>query len=462
MSELKKTMSFGGIALLVGVLALVTAPRRATPDAFFDIGEPFFPEFTDPSAATTLEVIEFDEATAAATPFKVTNQNGLWMIPSHHGYPADAEDRLAQTAAGVIDIIKDDFRTDNVADHEALGVIDPLDETVSTLSGRGKRVTVKDENETVLADFIIGNEVAEGGNLRFVRVPGQNRVYAARMEIDISTSFEDWIEKDLLQVERSQIDQIFLNDYSINERTLSVTQRGTLVLENTDGEWNARDIASSEEVDVGEVGLLLAALDDLSLVGVRPKPAGVSQDLTRIAQGTPITQSDLLSLQSKGYYLTRDGRLLSNEGELLVHTSDGIGYTLRFGAIVYGRGAAVTAGGAASDDAGSGPGENRYLFITAQLDTSVFPEPPRPQNTDFEDKEESEWSDADRANKARQDEYAAWEARLSDGRAVAAALANRFAKWYYVITTDSFDRLHLQRQDLVRPRSSERSSQPVI
>ena len=75
---------------------------------------------------------------------------------------------------------------------------------------------------------------------------------------------------------------------------------------------------------MGEVGLLLAALDDLSIVGVRPKPAGVSQDLTRIMQGTAITRSDLLSLQSKGYYLTRDGRLLSNEGELLVRTSDGI------------------------------------------------------------------------------------------------------------------------------------------
>ena len=63
---------------------------------------------------------------------------------------------------------------------------------------------------------------------------------------DISTRFEDWIEKDLLQVERGRIDQIILNDYSINERTLSVTQRGTLVLENTEGEWNGRDMASSE------------------------------------------------------------------------------------------------------------------------------------------------------------------------------------------------------------------------
>jgi hypothetical protein len=48
-----------------------------TPSAFSDIGEAFFPNFQDPNTATTLEVIEFDEGTAAAKPFKVTNQNGL-------------------------------------------------------------------------------------------------------------------------------------------------------------------------------------------------------------------------------------------------------------------------------------------------------------------------------------------------------------------------------------------------
>ena len=66
-------------------------------------------------------MIEFDEETAAARPFKVTNNNGLWTIPSHHDYVADGEDRLAQTAAGMITITKDDFRSDNVADHELLG-----------------------------------------------------------------------------------------------------------------------------------------------------------------------------------------------------------------------------------------------------------------------------------------------------------------------------------------------------
>ena len=113
MSELKKTTTYAGAAIVLAVLALLTAPRASVPDAFADRGEAFFPDFEDPNLATTLEVIEFDEETAAAEPFKVTFEGGRWTIPSHHGYPADGADRLAQTAAGVIGITKE-YRMDGM------------------------------------------------------------------------------------------------------------------------------------------------------------------------------------------------------------------------------------------------------------------------------------------------------------------------------------------------------------
>ncbi|GAB4118732.1 MAG: hypothetical protein Kow001_18430 [Acidobacteriota bacterium] len=137
MSETRKTIGFAVLAVVLAAVAILTTPRRAVPEEFADRGEPFFPGFTDPNLATTLEVIEFDEATASARPFKVTFKNGVWTIPSHHDYPADGKDRLAQTAAGLIGLTKDDFRSSNVADYPACGVIDPLDETATSLRGRG-------------------------------------------------------------------------------------------------------------------------------------------------------------------------------------------------------------------------------------------------------------------------------------------------------------------------------------
>jgi len=434
MKETKKTVLFAGVAIVLAALALIFAPKRITPNAFLDQGEPLFPEFTDPNEAITLEVIEFDEVTGSAKPFKVTFKEGRWTIPSHHNYPADGKDRLARTAAGVIDIKKDDFRSDNLSDHEVCGVIDPCDETAG-LTGRGQRVTVKGNNEKVLADLIIGQPVENREGFRFIRVPGQKRVYASRIDIDISTEFKDWIEADLLQVDKNKINRVDLRDYSINERTMSVEQRDDLELSLKDGVWKADRMKSNQQVDSAKMQDLLATLDDLTIVGVRPKPEGLSASLKKESNERNVSQSDILSLQNKGFYFTRDGQLLSNEGELKVQTKDGVNYTLCFGEVVYGSGLAVTAG--VDEDRGEGKSsaaQNRYLFVTTEFNEKAFPEPKKPANTDFLKKPDTAWTDEDRANKAL---------RLSE------ELNSRFADWYYVISDDSFEKLHLKRRDLV-------------
>src|SRR4051794_21665849 len=112
MNEQRKTIAFAAAALLLAATAaLATRPRGGSAAAFNDQGELFFPEFTDPLACTALEVIDFDPETASALPFKVMLKDGRWIIPSHYNYPADAKDRLARTAAGIIDLRKDTIRT---------------------------------------------------------------------------------------------------------------------------------------------------------------------------------------------------------------------------------------------------------------------------------------------------------------------------------------------------------------
>ena len=434
MSELKKTASFAGLAVVVAVVALMSTPRRTAPDAFFDVGEPFFTEFTDPDMAATLEVVEWDDETGSALPFAVTNRGGLWTIPSHHHYPADGEERLATAAADVINVMKDDFRSDNIADHEALGVIDPLDDTATTLEGRGTRVTFKDASEAVVADLILGDELAERPGFRFVRVPGQKRVYAARFGAEISTAFEDWIETNLLEVTRSQIDRIVLNEYFIDERTRRVVRRGEFILDKVEQDhWTANRVPAGQEVDFVEVNLLVGAIIDLKIAGVRPKPAGMTGNLRDAAMAGSITQSDIQTLVGRGFFPTPEGGLLSNEGEVLVRTTEGVRYTLRFGEVVYGRGDAVAVGDGTSDEQQTGPGENRYVFITAEFDATAIPEPPT--------------SDSDA--------HAAWERRAQDGQDKAERLAARFADWYYVIAADSYDRIHKPHGEFLKERESE-------
>lgn len=451
MDETKKTLIFVGAAVVLAVLALLVSPGRITPEAFLDQGETFFPDFTDPNVARTLEVIEYDEATGAPRPFKVTFEKGRWIIPSHHNYQADAQDRLAQTAAGIIELRKDDFRTENVADHQALGVLDPLDENIGGVEGRGKRVTIKDENNNILADLIVGKAVPDKDGYYFVRRPNQKRIYAVRMGFEVSNNFKDWIDTDLLRVEKDKIDRVTLHDYSVNERTRSIEERERLVLTKIDTLWTANRMSSSQKVDKSKMNTLLGAIDQLSIVGVRPKPEGLTRSLKRIASGDKkLGTEEILSLQGKGFFFTGDGELKSNEGELVVHTSDGVIYNLRFGEVLYGSGLAVTAG-TKSDSAGnqSDLSANRYLFLTTDFDPSVFKEPAKPKNTDFLKKADSLYTDFDREQKEIYEAHEKWAQDLEQARMKSELLNARFSDWYYVISSDSFDQLNLSRSDLL-------------
>jgi hypothetical protein len=451
MRETRKTSIYCAVALVLVLLVMVSAPKRITPSAFLDQGETFYPEFTDPNVAQTLEVIDYDEETGAAVPFKVTFSKKGWTIPSHHNYSADAKDRLASTAAGVIGMAKDDFRSDNVSDHERCGVIDPLEEVATSLKGRGQRVTIKGENDVVLADLIIGDKIEGSENFRFVRVPGQKRVYASRVDFDISTRFGDWIEADLLQMAQDQIDRIVIKDYSINERTGQIDQRDVVVLEKVEEEWQADRMARDEKVDQNKIKVMLRTLDDLKIVGVRPKPEGLTASLTQSSsQQLPIGNADVLSLRSKGYFFTRDGQLVSNEGELQAGAFDGVQYTLRFGEVVYGSGLAVTAGTGGGEDDERASGENRYLFVTTRFDASLFPEPNEPPNTDFLEKPDSLRTEADHENRSLHAAHQRWREKIDRGMKRSHDLNARFAGWYYVISAESFEKLRMTRRDLIK------------
>ena len=449
MSELKLTGIFAGAAIVLALVAWALSPGRVTPEAFMDQGELFFPSFTDPNQAKSLEVIEYDQDAGAARPFKVEFKNGRWTIPSHHNYPADGEERLAKTAAGVIDIRKDDYRTNLVSEHEACGVIDPLDQDAVSLTGRGSRITIRGEGGEVLADFIVGKEVPDRPGFRFVRIPDQNRVYASKMNLDISTKFTDWIKTNLLDVKARDIEQIVIDNYSINERNYSIIPGEKTDLRRKDFVWSTNSLGGGE-LDTAKVSRLTKALEELEIVGVRPKPQGLSGALKGDGKAE-LTQADQISLQNKGFYIAREsGGLLSNEGELKAYTDKGVIYTLRFGEVLYGSGLAVSAGGSADESEAGQEGQqaNRYLFITAEFNEGYFREPKKPNSLDFQQKADSLWSVADQTNHALYTAHKEWEDRVNNGRQTAAGLNDRFADWYYVISEDSYKKIHLSHAQL--------------
>ena len=314
MSETTRTLYFVLAAVVAAGLAVAVDPSKTTPDIFDDVGEVFFEGFSDPQAPRSIEVIDYDESTATATPLKVEFRDNKWLIPSHHGYPADAEERLATTAAALIELRKDRVVSDLVQDHAEYSVVDPLDGQATSLAGRGKRVKILDGDSNVLADFIVGKQVDGKFGYRYMRVPGQKRTYEVKTEADVSARFQDWIETDLLKVSPFDLRHIEINSYTINERLGRIENRRKTTLTKKDNKWQL----AGTEPNSDTMSDLTTALDKLRIVDVQPKPDGLSEDL-KARQGIQPTRENFRSLQGKGFFPNPyTGQILSNEGEMIV------------------------------------------------------------------------------------------------------------------------------------------------
>ena len=305
-----------------------------------DEGDEFFPEFNDPNAATSLAVAAYDSSAARVNDFKIEFVDGKWRIPSHNNYPADAKDRLRDTAASVIGVRREAQVGESADDHRRYNLLDPVADNVSGEEGRGTRLTIKD-GDKILVDYIVGKKVENvPGDVHYIRKADEARYYRANLgKFNISTKFKDWIEPDLLQVSASDVKEIKVNRYKIDLTTGEQSEPDISDLTRADagGEWNLDGLdTAKEKVKTSVVTEMLNSLDDLKIVGVRRKPEAVAAMLR--GEKPKVTQTQMLELQldmqSKGFVLQRG--IIPVSGSVTVGTFDGIDYELAFGNVFSG------------------------------------------------------------------------------------------------------------------------------
>lgn len=476
MNEFAKTGIAAGVAVLLAAIVALTAPGAPKADDFREQGQLFFPDFKDPLAATSLQVVAYDATASAPAVFKVEFKNGRWTIPSHHDYPADGKERLAKTATSVMGIRKDAVRSSRKEDHAACGVLDPEDSAGGDAASRGKRITLRDASGSALADLIIGKQADDDGKKFFVRIPGQPRIYAVKLDVDISTSFGDWIETDLTLIDPASVWQITLDNYTIEQtgRFIKPSAEVITVFEKARDDWKTDGLAADEEVDVKAIGDITGTIDDLKILGVRKKtPAMIA--LLKGEEGAGFSDADIGDLVEKGFIPMR-GELLSKEGNLIVSCEDGVVYQVRFGAVFTGTGLDLTAGGEKKkdekkDEKAPGATEARFLMIVAAFDEKgVKPEkmddpPKNPRRIStrpwsawrVQQEEEARRAEYDKAMQAHgklmMEAGQRYQARAEAGKKRAKQLSDRFAEWYYVIGADSFAKLHVKREDVVKSKN---------
>ena len=382
MNEFAKTGVFLGGAVLLAALATLTGPRSQPHALFVDEGTKFFEAFTDPDAVSELSVVQFDEASSRILPFSCKRDDkGMWVIPSHGFYPADATSRMSKAATMFVGLTKQRVVDDKKEHHAQFGVLDPADEGIDT-KGRGMRVTLKDKTGNVLSDLIVGKEVDGKMDVRYVRIPDKRHVYTCKLSGELSTKFSDWIETDLLKVSSWDTQKLVFDNYKVDEGAGSVVAGDKYVVtKDSTSKWTLEGFdPAKEESNDEHIKEIANTLGQIKIVGVRRKPGGLTADF-RLEEGAD-AQSIRMSLMSAGYFPVRGG-VKSNEGELLVDTQKGITYTLRFGEIAYGEGDELTAGitteAPKPKEGETGPqpkaANNRYLMVSVKFDEALLKKP---------------------------------------------------------------------------------------
>jgi len=401
MNPFNRTLKFVGVAAGSALLAAVSwyATQPSEVAGFGDIGQEFFTDFDDVTKATSLAVVDYDADQKEVASFSVKqNDDGLWVIPSHHNYPAEAKDRLARTATSLMGVKKTAVQSRSKDDWKRYGVVDPEADGAATADERGTRLTLSDGSGNPLVDLIVGNSVEERSGNYYVRLPDNNTTYVSELDVDLSAKFSDWIEPDLLKISSSDIVKVVLDNYSVNEERGTVEKKELLefVKEDlkTDGDWKLADLKEdAEEFDNSPVTSIATQLDSLKIVGVRPKPDGLGGNMRVNPAVKQILQ---MQMQSQGYFIggDKDGneRLYSNEGELVAGISNGVEYTLYFGEIARGTGKDIEVGlkdeakakeeaadKAPDADAEEGEdGPRRYLLVKVDFNQSLLGEKPIP------------------------------------------------------------------------------------
>ena len=412
MNDLQKTLVFIGgavVAVVIGIEPWRVAPTSAPID---EVGKPIYAEFTDPLVAASMDIVQFDESVSTARNLRISQVDNKWSIPSHENYPADADKHLAEAATAVIDVKVLSVAAENASASqlETYGVVDPAS-AASGAKGVGMRITLKDGKDKLLADLVVGKQVKDTTDQRYVRRANQDRIYAAKIPTEkFSTKFEDWIEKDLLKVNTFDVRLLKLNDYSTE---LALTQDGIapiredrmtalLKYEDDKASWKlaeltkfekdrpvADELAEDEELNTEKLNALKTALGDLKIIDVRRKPAGMSANL-RATENFIQDRQTTSSLMQKGFYAVRVGdsnppavEIYSSDGEAICSLKDGVEYVLRFGRKAISEGSSGEGG---KEDAGdksrgeaskedSGLQLSRYLFVMARLNADMIPKP---------------------------------------------------------------------------------------
>ncbi len=520
MNEWTKTGVFGGLALVVVMIAVISKPHIENVALNEMEGKLLFADKFDGENrdnAARLEIVTFDEDFGELRRFSVGKhkETGQWSIDPDQ-YPADNQEQLVEALTSLTGLKVIGVHSEVQEDQEACQVVEPdIDELSTVSSGVGTLVTVRDKTNSAMVSLVIGKKISEEENKRYVRLPDNNVIYVVDVDTSsLSTDFKDWIETDLLDLASLDIRSVLLKDYALiptSQGRLQMQMKSDINLgwNTEESAWELVSMVQYKENEPSETALLddeelnsqtlndlKFSLDELEIESVKKKPEGLGADLG-VDSSLANNVEGLRSLQELGFFPVQnqqgDGiELLSANGEMHVSLQTGVQYVIRFGEIV-------------ADISAEAEDIQRYMVVTAMLDESMLvpptlepetpPEPETPAEPEAEppadpaaeekdeaadpaaddseacqdtppqpdagdDKPAAEEQPAepagDEEDAARQLEFERkmneYQNKRKDAIKRVQILNERFADWYYQISEETYNKIHLGVSDIIKSK----------
>ena len=480
--EVLKSALIGLVALGALVLWLKFQPRLPDVKPQEKIGQKLFEKFNDMEQMTKIEFVGVDPATGETRSLALTRSGDEWVLPSMSNFPAGNSRRLAKVVAplmqlSILSAIDSKDASANARQittlHQECGLLNPVnfvpsvaprgedtpadaEEAPNLAQGAALAITIEGESGEKLVDLLVGARAPESSatrDARFVRLPNEDAVYTVDFTGDstqeegtteftefpnrISFNPIDWIDPDLLMISRWDVLFLTSRDYQFNvgtkesgfavenfaspgaavfrqtpenslSRVWSLTRR---VDRSADGGWQEVQTVDPESANNEALNDAADALGALKIVDVRQKPEALATIFMNGAHGSQLaTQPE--SLADFGFAtLDRDPLdpaqiepMLGGEGGAIdLVMKNGIKITLVFG--------------------------RKFDDKRACLATSFF--------------------DKEALAQAAEDESEI--ALLAPEAQRKAALKNeRFAKWFYLIEEESYQKIKFRMKDVLK------------
>lgn len=397
---------------------------------------------------TSLTISTFDAKTQEVVDFSVANKGGKWIIPSHSDYPADGGSRTGQIAGNFLGLKPIDTVNIEPARFAEVGLLDPNAPDALKASddseAYAKRVTLKNAQDRVLLDVLVGKTVEEKWGQRYVRVAGEDKVYTAKIDVyDLETDFEKWVERDLLKIKADEIRQIVMDPHRVEfqadgQAGVIPGEQSAISRKDKDAEWvdevvpGRKPIPAGKILDQDKVKSLVSALTDIRLSGVRP------------------LEKSIPALRPFGIYVDQKGNLFAREGGEQIITADGMVFQLSLGEFAEGSGKALSSGAKAGKTATTDAAkkDHRFLAIFSQyeekLDSvlqAIKDDPPAKAEEKKDDKAPKAPT-AEEKRKQRKDEMVA----------KAKTYADRFDRFIFVVSDDTVKKIRPIRDSILKDK----------